>query len=305
MASDKRMATVLFLLQAQAAFSGSSSYKSHYGTSVSAKGTLSHGMLLKQQQREREQQLLRSVLLRTEADGNGDDENSDIQSLSKESANVDSLPDLEATLHADNENNANSDEDSRDSKDSDSTLANLGDDLQDGKTGDGAKDSGDLGGSSLSDVKDSTKSTDDTDDAVQQSVTLAGLEQGAKDGAQDEDLMKSLKADMAADNVETGNVPKEPSLDDAASTLNTEQASFTSINADLATLHKQIYGDDPKAKNDTSSLLNSSLLQVPGAQKTSDWLDKELGEIGDENQNTTEAHSWLDEEYSKLQKSQR
>lgn len=286
MMADTRMRVVLFLLQVQAALCGSSSLNSNYGTSVSAKGSMSHAMLLKQQQRQREQQL---QLLRKEAHGGDDD--SDIEKLGKQSASIDSLADLDASLHVDDGKKL-----ADDSNDSDHESSDLGVDLPDQKdssTKASIDPDDDISGANRKDI-------DGADDPAQQSMILAGLEQGAKD-AQDGALLKSLKQDMAADNAEGQTSQKEESLDDVASTLGKEDAQWDSINADLANLHQQIYGSSPKAKKDNPSL-NSSVLQVAAAQKASDWLDKQLGEMGTPNQ--TEAHSWLDEEYAKIQKKQ-
>merc|ERR550537_1076621 len=102
---------------------------------------------------------------------------------------------------------------------------------------------------------------------------------------------------MAADNEAHGEPQKVESLDDTEAELANEDADFKSINSDLAALHKQVFGDS-KAKKDNPSF-NSSVLEVAAAQKASEWLDRELGEEG--HQNITQAHSWLDEEYAKLQ----
>jgi len=298
MASIKRVGVVLFLLQVQAALSASSSLKSQYGTSVSAKGTVGHAMLLKLHQQQ---------LLRKEA-SNGDDL-SDLQNFANNNqTDIDSLADLDKSLQG--EDDKKSGDDSKDSAAS-TASTDLGDDLLDtkdsSKTGDslldGSKASSDAGAELLDTTKDATKDADGADDAVNETMTLAGLEQGAKD-AQDTDLLKNLKADMVADNEAQGTPQKVPSIDDAEAELDNEGASFVSINADLAKLHNQVFGDS-KDKKDTPSM-NSSALEVDAAQKASDWLDKALGEQGTSITNTTEDHdhSWLDEEYAKLQKNQ-
>lgn len=273
---------MLFMLQLQAAFSGSSSLKSEYGTSVSAKGTVGHTILLKQQH---QQQLLRKE------EGNGDIE-SDI--LGNQS-DMQSLADLDASLRA--ENDKKSLDDSKYS-DASITSTDLGNDLLDTKDSskllDDSRESNNLGDTSM-DVKD----TNGSDDALKETMALDELKEGAKD-AQDSDLLKSLRADMAADNEAHSTPQKVESLDQTATELDNEDASFKSINADLADLHKQVFGDS-KPKKDVPSL-NSSVLQVAAAQQASDWLDKELGEQGSQVDNS---HSWLDEQYAKLQKSQR
>eukprot|EP00746_Dinoflagellata_sp_MGD_P167986 gnl/MRDRNA2_/MRDRNA2_99035_c0_seq1.p1 gnl/MRDRNA2_/MRDRNA2_99035_c0~~gnl/MRDRNA2_/MRDRNA2_99035_c0_seq1.p1 ORF type:complete len:309 (-),score=98.26 gnl/MRDRNA2_/MRDRNA2_99035_c0_seq1:14-940(-) len=292
------MGLVLLMVQIHAALSGSSSYKSQYGTSVSAKGTIGHATLMKQYQQQ---------LLRKEA--GSDDDATDI--LGNES-DIQSLADLDATLNADE--NKKSKDDSKDSEEGTAStdIANdlldtkdsskLFDDSKDSsKLLDDSKDSLDVGDASL-DTKDAMKDSTSSDDAVKQTVALDELEQGAKD-SQDSDLLKSLKADMAADNEAHGAPQKVESLDEAGSELANEDASFKSINSDLAELHNQVFGET-STKKDTPSL-NSSVLEVAAAQKASDWLDKELSNEGEPLQNASQAHSWLDEEYAKLQQNQR
>lgn len=278
---------MLFVLQLQAALSSSSSYKSQYGTSVSAKGTAGHATLMKQHQQQ---------LLRKEA--GSDDDGTDI--LGNQS-DIESLADMDATLQADDDKKSLDE-----SKDSDGTASTeLASDLLDTKDSskllDDSKDSNDLGDTSL-DTKDVEKVATGSDDAVKQTVALDELEQGAKD-SQDSDLLKSLQADMAADNAAHGATEKVESLDDTVKELGNEDASFKSIHSDLAELHNQVFGKS-ESKKDTPSL-NGSVLEVAAAQKASDWLDKELKDEGNLPHNADKAHSWLDEEYAKLQKSQR
>lgn len=279
---------MLFVVQIQAALSGSSSYKSQYGTSVSAKGSVGHATLMNQYQQQ---------LLRKEA--GSDDDATDI--LGNQS-DIESLADLDTTLNADD--NKKSMDDSKDS-DGGTSATDAADDLLDTKDSskllDDSKDSIDAGDTSL-DTKDVTKDTTGSDDAVKQTMALDELEQGAKE-SQDSDLLKSLKADMATDNEAHGAPEKVESLDETAAELANEDASFKSINSDLAELHNQVFGES-KTKKDAPSL-NSSVLEVAAAQKASDWLDKELSNEGNPLQNTTQAHSWLDEEYAKLQQNQR
>lgn len=285
MVAGMRMDLVLLMIQFQAALMSSSSYKSQYGTSVSAQGSVGHATLIKQHQQQ---------LLRKEA--GSDDDTTDI--LGNQS-DIESLADLDATLHT-NEDKKSLD----DSKDSDggTTSTDLGSDVLDAKDSklDDSDVSNDLGANSL-DTKDVMKDANGSDDAVKETVALDELQQGAKD-SQDSDLLKSLKADMVADNEAHGAPQKVESLDETQSDLANEDADFKSINSDLAELHKQVFGNS-KAKKDTPNL-NSSVLEVAAAQSASQWLDKELGEEATRIQNATQAHSWLDAEYAKLQKNQ-
>jgi len=273
MALDKRMAVLFFLLQSQAAISGSSSLKSEFGTAVSAKGSLSHTMLLKQAQQQKRQ------LMRRKEHSLGDD----IKNFDLNQSDLQSFADLDEGLHA------------SESKDWDlmTESAELGDDSLVKKDTDKLLDS-----SKDSDATSTSAGSDD--DGVQQTMALAALQRGAED-AKTGDLMTSLKADMAADNdAQTPEKDDSHDLHQSLVTLDKEDSSFDSINADLHKLHKSIYGTDSKANSKDGSSLNSSALQVSAAQQASDWLDTQLGELGP--QNTTEAHSWLDAEYEKLQK---
>jgi hypothetical protein len=236
-------------------------------------------------------------LLRKEA--GSDDDATDI--LGNQS-DIESLADLDASLASDN-NKKSLDE----AKDSDSvtTSTDLANDMLDTKDSskllDDSKDSNDLGDTSL-DNKDVEKDATGSDDDVKQTMALDELQQGAKDSG-DSDLLKSLRADMAADNEAHGAPQKVETLDETAAELANEDASFKSINSDLAELHNQVFGNS-KPKKDTPSL-NGSVLEVAAAQKASDWLDKELKEEGNPPHDSAQAHSWLDDEYAKLQKSQK